>query len=181
MGSVMGLDSLASPVDDDDDYEEDSDSRSACSPFTQRTSTPILKRISKTYNNLLDSRRVAPSSQIKKTPVLTSSTRFSKTSTENSCGECQKKLSGKTVRLPDTQIRYHWKCLKCKGCALPFEDTSFFIDVHKRVFHPNVSLFKWGGGSYVFFLMLPFFYSVLRLLWQFKVVLDVLNLYLIAI
>jgi hypothetical protein len=43
------------------------------------------------------------------------------------------------VRLPDTQIRYHWKCLRCKSCALPFEDTSFYIDGNQRVFHPNVS------------------------------------------
>lgn len=57
----------------------------------------------------------------------------------NNCGECHTKLSGKTVRLPDSQVKYHWNCLQCKGCQLPFQDTSFFIDVLKNVYHPNVS------------------------------------------
>lgn len=119
----MGLDTLSSPT------EQESLSYS---PFKHRT--PILKRISQTYNNLLDSRRVAPV-QPKTTPTLIPSTRFS----SSSCQECHKKLSGKTVRLPDTETKYHWKCLKCKSCDLPFEDTSFFIDAKKFVFHPSVS------------------------------------------
>ncbi|KAG2200738.1 hypothetical protein INT47_002782 [Mucor saturninus] len=129
LGSVIGLDNLTSPVEE----EAKEESRSACSPFSQRTSTPILKRITKPFNNLLDSRRVAPS----KNSVTPSPSRRFSTIAENSCGECYKKLSGKTVRLPDTQVRYHWKCLKCNGCTLPFEDTSFFIDPYKRVYHPN--------------------------------------------
>lgn len=146
MGSVIGLDTLTSPVEKEQDKEE---SRAACSPFIQRTSTPILKRITKPFNNLLDSRRVAPS---KNSVTPSPSKRFS-TLTENNCGECYKKLSGKTVRLPDTQVRYHWKCLKCNGCTLPFEDTSFFIDPYKRVYHPNVSLERKFHCSSLFFVL----------------------------
>lgn len=124
----MGLDNLSS---------EEQDSRSACSPLSQRATSPILKRISKPFNSLLDSRKVGPS----KTNGSASPRRFSTSITENNCGDCNKKLSGKTVRLPDAQVRYHWKCLKCKNCALPFEDTSFYIDSNKRVFHPKVSSF----------------------------------------
>lgn len=134
----MGLDNLASPVE----QEEKDESRSACSPLAQRTASPILKRIGKPFSNLLDSRKVTPSKTNMDIGPVNPPRRFSTTTTENSCGECNKKLSGKTVRLPDTQVRYHWKCLKCKSCALPFEDTSFFIDSFKRVYHPNVSKYK---------------------------------------
>ena len=125
----MGLDHLSSPVDEN---------RSACSPLSQRSTSPITKRIAKPFNSLLDSRRIAPSKSIT-SPSL--SKRYSTTNlTLNNCGECHEKLSGKTVRLPDSQVKYHWNCLQCKGCHLPFKDTSFFIDVLKNVYHPNVNI-----------------------------------------
>ncbi|CAO3654202.1 unnamed protein product [Mucor hiemalis] len=127
LGSVMGLDELSS---------EEQESRLACSPLSKRATSPILKRISRPFNGLLDSRKVTPSKTMGalSTPA---SRRYSTTAAETGCGECGKKLTGKTVRLPDTQVRYHWKCLNCKGCSLPFEDTSFFIDSSNRVFHPE--------------------------------------------
>ncbi|EIE85601.1 hypothetical protein RO3G_10311 [Rhizopus delemar RA 99-880] len=30
----------------------------------------------------------------------------------NVCQKCNKRLSGKLVRLPDSKERYHWSCLK---------------------------------------------------------------------
>lgn len=124
----MGLDNLSSPA-----VEE----RSACSPSSQRTSSPIMKRISKPFNSLLDSRRVTPSKSLT-SPSLSKQYSMNNLTTPN-CGECHQKLSGKTVRLPDSQVKYHWSCLQCKACQLPFEDTSFFIDVSKNVYHPNVN------------------------------------------
>lgn len=134
LGSVMGLDELSS---------EEQESRLACSPLSKRATSPILKRISRPFNGLLDSRKVTPSKTMGalSTPA---SRRYSTTAAETGCGECGKKLTGKTVRLPDTQVRYHWKCLNCKGCSLPFEDTSFFIDSSNRVFHPEVSVLKFN-------------------------------------
>jgi hypothetical protein len=114
----MGLDNLSS---------SHTEKEHCCSPLLTQHPTPIMKRI----NSLLDSRRVAPS--IINSP---SSRRLKK---EDGCGACQKKLSGKTVRLPETEIKYHWHCLKCKSCQLPFEDTSFFIDpLSKHIYHPQV-------------------------------------------
>ncbi|KAK4518887.1 uncharacterized protein ATC70_009112 [Mucor velutinosus] len=128
LGSVMGLDNLSSPVDKED--------RSACSsPLSQHTSLPIIQRITKPFNSLLDSRRVTPSKSLT-SPALNK--RYSMSNLAiNHCGECHKKLSGKTVRLPDSQVKYHWNCLQCKGCQLPFQGTSFFIDVLKNVYHPQ--------------------------------------------
>ncbi|CEP18175.1 hypothetical protein [Parasitella parasitica] len=126
LGSVMGLDNLTSPVDE---------GRSACSPLSQPTSSPIMKRISKPFSSLLDSRRVTPSKSIT-SPSLNKRYSMNNLTTSN-CGECHKKLSGKTVRLPDSHVKYHWNCLRCKGCRLPFEDTSFIIDASKNVYHPN--------------------------------------------
>ncbi|OAD04534.1 C2H2-type zinc finger transcription factor [Mucor lusitanicus CBS 277.49] len=128
LGSVMGLDSLSRSVEQQD--------RSSCSsPLSQRTSSPIMKRITKPFNSLLDSRRVTPSKSLT-SPALNKRYSMSHLATNN-CGECHTKLSGKTVRLPDSQVKYHWNCLQCKGCQLPFQDTSFFIDVLKNVYHPN--------------------------------------------
>ncbi|KAL9549399.1 hypothetical protein MBANPS3_005221 [Mucor bainieri] len=129
LGSVMGLDNLSSPVDQQDN-------RSACSsPLSQRTSSPIMKRIAKPFNSLLDSRRITPSKSLT-SPALSKRCSMTNLATNN-CGECHKKLSGKTVRLPDSQVKYHWNCLQCKGCQAPFQDTSFFIDVLKNVYHPH--------------------------------------------
>ena len=124
----MGLDNMTS---------EEEQQKSPCSPLSQRATSPILKRISKPFNCLLDSRKVTPS----KTSVMDAQPprRFSTTQVETGCGACKKKLSGKTVRLPNTQVKYHWKCLNCKGCELPFEDISFFVDESGSVYHPNVS------------------------------------------
>ncbi|GAN06568.1 hypothetical protein MAM1_0128c06054 [Mucor ambiguus] len=127
LGSVMGLDNLSSPVDQE--------ARSACSsPLSERTNSPIMKRITKPFNSLLDSRRVTPSKSLT-SPALNK--RYSMSNLATNCGECHKKLSGKTVRLPDSQVKYHWNCLQCKGCQSPFQDTSFFIDVLKNVYHPH--------------------------------------------
>lgn len=57
------------------------------------------------------------------------------------CQKCSKKLSGKVVRIPDSQKRYHWSCLKCKGCKGLFENTSFTVDSSKSVYHPQCSPF----------------------------------------
>jgi hypothetical protein len=176
LGSVMGLNNLASPIDDDKEEKDEKDelSRSACSPLTQRTTSPILKRIAKPFNSLLDSRRVTPSKS-NNGPVIPPR-RFSATTTENSCGECNKKLSGKTVRLPDTQVRYHWKCLKCKSCALPFEEISFFIDSFKRVYHPNVSKNFLNSDFFTIILLThKIFFSALHLLQLLNLVPDVRN------
>lgn len=125
----MGLDNLSSPADKQD--------RSACSsPLSQRTSSPIIKRITKPFNSLLDSRRVTPSKSMT-SPALNQRYSMSHLATNN-CAECHKKLSGKTVRLPDSQVKYHWSCLQCKGCQSPFQDTSFLIDAFKNVYHPHV-------------------------------------------
>ncbi|OBZ89924.1 Four and a half LIM domains protein 3 [Choanephora cucurbitarum] len=61
----------------------------------------------------------------------------STTTTKTECHSCKKKLSGKTVRLPDGSAKYHWHCLQCKGCGLPFEDPSFYIDPFKHIYHPQ--------------------------------------------
>ncbi|KAI8646922.1 hypothetical protein BD408DRAFT_473751 [Parasitella parasitica] len=127
LGNVVGLDNLSSPLDEED--------RSACSPLSQHTNSPIIKRISKPFSSLLDSRRVTPFKSIT-SPSLNK--RYSMNNlTLSNCGECHKKLSGKTVRLPDSHVKYHWSCLQCKECHLPFEDTSFFIDALKNVYHPS--------------------------------------------
>ncbi|PHZ14851.1 uncharacterized protein RHIMIDRAFT_276467 [Rhizopus microsporus ATCC 52813] len=60
---------------------------------------------------------------------------------EKVCQECNQKLSGKLVRLPDTQERYHWNCLRCEGCKGLFDNTSFVIDPLKKIYHPKCALF----------------------------------------
>ncbi|KAI9020704.1 hypothetical protein CLU79DRAFT_888176 [Phycomyces nitens] len=55
----------------------------------------------------------------------------------NNCHSCSKKLVGKTVRLPESDVRYHWECLQCTHCHLPFEDTSFYVDSNKAIYHPK--------------------------------------------
>lgn len=125
---MMGLNSLSSPT------SESPESRSPCSPLTQRTISPISKRMSRPFSTLLDSRRVTPS---KTSPALNFNDQL--IATTNECSECNEKLTGKTVRIPNSQLKYHWACLKCKGCNSPFEDTSFFIDSTRNVYHRTVS------------------------------------------
>lgn len=113
LGSVMGLNTATtSPIEN--------------SPEPQ---SPMMKRMSRQFSTLLDSRKVTPS----KTSLSLNEP------VNNTCGVCNEKLAGKTVRLPDSLNKYHWACLKCKGCNKPFEDTSFFIDSTKQVYHRSVS------------------------------------------
>jgi hypothetical protein len=127
MGSVIGLESLNLPKDEE--KKENNNETAKYSPFRQRAASPVLRQITKPFS-ILGNRRVNPShkTEISLRP-------------ENACGECHNKLKGKTVRLPESSIRYHWDCLKCKGCEYPFEKTSFFIDASKNVYHPEVSIF----------------------------------------
>jgi hypothetical protein len=127
MGSVIGLESLTLPKDEE--KKENNNETAKYSPFRQRATSPVLRQITKPFS-ILGNKRVNPShkTEISLRP-------------ENTCGECHKKLKGKTVRLPESSIRYHWDCLKCKGCEYPFEKTSFFIDASKNVYHPEVSIF----------------------------------------
>ncbi|KAI7866149.1 hypothetical protein BDF14DRAFT_881333 [Spinellus fusiger] len=55
----------------------------------------------------------------------------------NECNECHKKLSGKIVRLPESNTRYHWACLRCFSCHDPFEDVNFYVDANKSIYHPK--------------------------------------------
>ncbi|KAI8353219.1 hypothetical protein BD560DRAFT_427051 [Blakeslea trispora] len=107
LGSVIGLDSLSKKASE--------------------LSKATLPKTSLDYG-LLDSRKVRSSQSM---------TLQSASSTKAECGLCQKKLSGKTVRLPDGSVKYHWHCLQCKGCGLPFEDPSFYIDPSKHIYHPQ--------------------------------------------
>lgn len=126
LGSMMGLHNLSLPTE-----ESASELRPFCSPFNQRTISPITKRMSRPFSSLLDSRRVTPS---KTTPSLS-------INEPQTCNVCHEKLSGKTVRLPDSLNKYHWGCLKCKSCDAPFEDASFYVDqTTKYVYHRSVSI-----------------------------------------
>lgn len=56
----------------------------------------------------------------------------------NVCQKCNKRLSGKLVRLPDSKERYHWSCLKREDCKEPFKSTFSTADPSKKVCLPQV-------------------------------------------
>ncbi|KAI9315396.1 hypothetical protein BX666DRAFT_1962374 [Dichotomocladium elegans] len=71
------------------------------------------------------------------TPVQTSLSTTKTTNDRGTCAECNTRLGGKTVRLPNTQTRYHWKCLTCAQCREPFQATSFHADTAGNIYHPK--------------------------------------------
>ncbi|KAI8147810.1 hypothetical protein BJV82DRAFT_593447 [Fennellomyces sp. T-0311] len=127
LGSFMGLDSVLSPPSVDDNTTPIS------SPSSTSSSSLLNRSRRSTLTSLWDSnKRVAPSPR---PPVANSN--------KKRCPECDKPLSGKTVRLPDSPLRYHWTCLQCTHCREPFEDTSFYTDHANRIYHPKcLSMFN---------------------------------------
>jgi hypothetical protein len=132
LGSIVGLDSLTSRKDESD---------TKCAPFSpmNKRATSLYKDISSPLSNLLDHRR-SKLRELKSKDFFTlpSSEQVAPVKAEKACKECNKKLSGKLARIPNTQERYHWSCLKCEGCKKLFENTSFVVDPYKKVYHPQV-------------------------------------------
>ncbi|KAG1383461.1 hypothetical protein G6F60_001564 [Rhizopus arrhizus] len=109
LGSIVGLDSLTSRKDESD---------TKCAPFSpmNKRATSLYKDISSPLSNLLDHRR-SKLRELKSKDFFTlpSSEQVAPVKAEKACKECNKKLSGKLARIPNTQERYHWSCLKCEG------------------------------------------------------------------
>ncbi|KAL0080013.1 hypothetical protein J3Q64DRAFT_1864645 [Phycomyces blakesleeanus] len=114
LGSIVGLDNLKSPP----------------SSPGQRSPKKILKN-----SPSLGSTRYIPHSKSPRRPLPTLA--IIPPAKMNNCHSCNKKLVGKTVRLPESNVRYHWECLQCTQCHLPFEDTSFYVDPNKSIYHPK--------------------------------------------
>ncbi|KAI9488545.1 hypothetical protein BDB00DRAFT_932659 [Zychaea mexicana] len=137
LGSFMGLDSLLSPPPVDDN---NSSTTTPSSPVSSTTSSSSLLSRSRrpTLSSLWESnKRIAPSPR---PPVATKITVTTAANNKKPCcPECNKALSGKTVRLPDSSTRYHWACLKCAHCREPFDNTSFYTDNASRIYHPKCS------------------------------------------
>lgn len=133
LGNVMGLESLKSP--------SARRSEEAKSPLRNRQfpsggwrpSILDTKRVSPAVGRKTDTNYVTP------TPVTASTTSSNTTITaDKTCAGCRQKLGGKTVKLPDSQVRFHWACLKCTHCQEPFRDTSFSVDQSSNIYHPQV-------------------------------------------
>lgn len=136
MGSIVGLDSISPSAKDDTNNNK----RIPFSPISQRA-TSIYKDLTNPLSSLLDHRRSKLCELKSKDLFASPSEQPATEKPENSCQECYKKLSGKLVRIPNSQVRYHWSCLKCESCKGVFENTSFIIDSSKKVYHPKVHLF----------------------------------------
>ncbi|KAG2220091.1 hypothetical protein INT45_005852 [Circinella minor] len=142
----MALDSLLSPspglpTSGDDNSSITNNNTTPSSPASSTTSTSSLLSRSRrtTLSSLWDTnKRVAPSPRPPVASTMTTKP-IIKTHNKKICPECNKSLSGKTVRLPDSSTRYHWECLKCTFCREPFENTSFYTDNANRIYHPKCS------------------------------------------
>ncbi|RCI04670.1 hypothetical protein CU098_012061 [Rhizopus stolonifer] len=136
LGSIVGLDSISPSAKDDTNNNK----RIPFSPISQRA-TSIYKDLTNPLSSLLDHRRSKLCELKSKDLFASPSEQPATEKPENSCQECYKKLSGKLVRIPNSQVRYHWSCLKCESCKGVFENTSFIIDSSKKVYHPKCALF----------------------------------------
>ncbi|KAI9263173.1 hypothetical protein BDA99DRAFT_571893 [Phascolomyces articulosus] len=151
LGSFMNLDSILSlppnTVDDNTSTITNTTTTTPSSPASSTTSSSsLLNRYRRTtLSSLWDTnKRVAPSSRPPKATITNPppppiSTTASKEARKKICPECNKSLSGKIVRLPDSSTRYHWACLRCTHCHEPFENTSFYIDSMNHIYHPKCS------------------------------------------
>ncbi|KAI8978918.1 hypothetical protein BDB01DRAFT_874382 [Pilobolus umbonatus] len=126
LDNVIGIENLTSPVEQEHD-------KLIITPVGNNT--PLMKRMSKPFSNLLDSRHISLiNARLHPAKVACDSPQM-----RNSCAKCNKKLKGKTVRLPESQIKYHWDCLTCYKCQMPFDTTSFLVDSTKNIYHPECS------------------------------------------
>ncbi|KAI7905124.1 uncharacterized protein BX663DRAFT_501843 [Cokeromyces recurvatus] len=133
MNNVIGLDSLTSPIDEKQrpiSLLQTMDKSTSLSFNTDTTPEIFSRRLEnrrsmmpKSFTNSLFSSGWPPTSKIDPD--------------DTNCGKCYKKLVGKTVRLPDSQIKYHYQCLTCNECNQPFKDTYLFIDSSKSIYHPT--------------------------------------------
>ncbi|KAI9243990.1 hypothetical protein BY458DRAFT_447986 [Sporodiniella umbellata] len=134
LGNIVGLDGV-----DQLPKDETSSKRALFSPISQRASS-VYKGFTSPLNNLLDHRR-SKLREIKSKELLGLPEQTTAPNPKKTCQECRKKLTGKVVRLPDTQEKYHWACLKCENCKGVFENTSFVVDPCKKIYHPKCALF----------------------------------------
>ncbi|KAI9485880.1 MAG: hypothetical protein EXX96DRAFT_471379 [Benjaminiella poitrasii] len=130
--NVIGMEGLISPVNNE----------SNLSPVQCHVEEDKLllntNHTSKSTNQRMESKKNAPLKSITNSVLGSGRISANKVNpSNNNCGKCNKKLSGKTVRLPDSQAKYHQSCLTCKECNLPFEEAYFFTDPLKNVYHPK--------------------------------------------
>lgn len=144
LGNVMGLDSLKSPSARRSE-ESKTPSRNRQSGVW-RPSILDTKRISPATTRKIDtsSSYIVPNSSAPVSGDAVKTAAVAATVGDKACAGCKQKLGGKTVKLPDSQVRYHWACLKCTHCQEPFQDTSFSVDQLNNIYHPQVRVLQTG-------------------------------------
>lgn len=102
------------------------------SPSIYRSSS-AYRKIAQPLLSLLDFNRSELSKSKLQDNFVPSPPKF-----RNACQRCNKRLSGKLVRLPESKERYHWSCLKREDCKEPFKSTFLTVDPSKKVYPPQV-------------------------------------------